>query len=173
MASRGFWQVGPAMLMWQLAGGSNDANVAAGRWVQRCWHGSWQVGPTMLTWQLIGGTQNNDMAFDRWGPRRWRVTFAWGRRRWRGIWQVGPATLMWQYVGGVVNDDMASACGAHDDDMSFFGRAHSELPCGLGGMWRRHQIFAWTNLKKIEIPRKLQNKIKWKQIFEMAGNLYI
>jgi hypothetical protein len=58
------------MLMWQLAGGSNDADVAAGRWVQRCSCGSWQVGLTMLLWQLIGGTHNDDVASNRWGPRR-------------------------------------------------------------------------------------------------------
>jgi hypothetical protein len=42
--------------------------------------------------------------------------------------------LTWQHVGGPINDDMASACGARDDDVSFFGPAHSELPCGPGGM---------------------------------------
>ena len=39
---------------------------------------------------------------------------------------------MWHHVGWAVNDDVASACGALDDDVSFFGPAHSELPCGCG-----------------------------------------
>jgi hypothetical protein len=42
--------------------------------------------------------------------------------------------LTWQYVGGAINDDVASVCGARNDDGSFFGQAHSELPCGPGGM---------------------------------------
>jgi hypothetical protein len=60
---------------------------------------------------------------------------------------VGPTVRTWQLAGG---PDQA--------DVAFIVPAHSKLN------WRLHA-------GEIEIPRKLRNKIKWNQIFEMAEYL--